>query len=60
MSELDHNGQPIERPDYYSSESGNVNRYYDFITRLPIYDTNILNITNAKHEDADFYLHENL
>ena len=34
--------------------------YYDFHVRFPIYETNILNLTNAKHPDADFSLHENL
>ena len=34
--------------------------YYDFNVRFPIYETNILNLTNARHEDADFTLHENL
>ena len=34
--------------------------YYDFNVRFPIYETNILNLTNARHEDADFSLHENL
>ena len=34
--------------------------YYDFNVRFPIYETNILNLTNAKHPDADFSLHENL
>ena len=34
--------------------------YYDFNVRFPIYETNILNLTNVKHPDADFSLHENL
>ena len=34
--------------------------YYDFKVRYPIYDTNILNITNVVEKDADFTLHENL
>ena len=34
--------------------------YYDFGMRLPVYDTNILNITNVMKKDADFTLHENL
>ena len=34
--------------------------YYDFNVRFPIYETNILNITNTKYKNADFSLHENL